>query len=121
VFQIIFNEVSASEMAILPKMLQLELLAEFQMLPENLDDLNSEHFGAVEREGRRLYRYRATDYRLYFERCPQGILVHRVLHRNTLRDFLYRSNLPMDEEDRELSRAGGFWELIQEGENRRSG
>jgi mRNA-degrading endonuclease RelE of RelBE toxin-antitoxin system len=119
VFQIIFNGVSASEMAVLPKDLQLELLAEFQMLPDNLDELDPAHFGAVEREGRRLYRYRATDYRLYFERHPDGILVHRVLHRNTLRDFLYRSNLPLDEEDRELSRAGGFWQLIEEGESHR--
>ena len=31
-FQIIFNELSAAEMAALPKTLQLELLAEFQIL-----------------------------------------------------------------------------------------
>ena len=34
-FQIIFNELSAAEMAALPKMLQLDLLAEFQIMPED--------------------------------------------------------------------------------------
>ena len=33
-FQIIFNQLSAAEMSALPKTLQLALLAEFQILPE---------------------------------------------------------------------------------------
>lgn len=118
-FQIIFNEVSAAEMAVLPKELQLELLAEFQLLPDNVEDLNPEQFGRVQREGRALRRYRAKDYRIYFETHEEGILVHRVLHKNTLRDFLFRSNLPMSEEDEELSKAGGFWKLIEEAEGSR--
>jgi len=118
VFQIIFNEVSASEMAVLPKELQLELLAEFQLLPDSLDDLDPTHFGRVERSGRKLHRYRAREYRIYFERHEKGILVHRVLHKNTLRDFLFRSNLPLTEEDEALSKAGGFWQLIEEAESK---
>lgn len=104
-------------MAVLPKDLQLELLAEFQMLPEDLDRLDPEHFGRMQREGRKLYRYRAKEYRIYFEGHDKGILVHRVLHKNTIRDFLFRSNLPMSEEDEELSKAGGFWKLIEEAED----
>ena len=118
-FQIIFNPVSAAEMAALPKELQLELLAEFQLLPDNLDDLNPDSFGHVERDGRRLMRYRVLDYRIYFDRCEQGLLVHRVLHRNTLRDFLFRSNLPLDEEDAELARTQEFWHYIDEAEKTR--
>ena len=41
-YQIIFNEISAAEIAALPKELQLDLLAEFGCLPENLDDLDPE-------------------------------------------------------------------------------
>ena len=51
-FQIIFNELSAAEMAALPKTLQLELLAEFQILPEDLDNLDASRFGVIRREGR---------------------------------------------------------------------
>ena len=43
-FQIIFNELSAAEMAALPKTLQLDLLAEFQILPEDLDHLDAQPF-----------------------------------------------------------------------------
>jgi len=50
-FQIIFNELSASEMSALPKTLQLDLLAEFQILPEELDHLDHSRFGVLEREG----------------------------------------------------------------------
>lgn len=103
-------------MAALPKELQLDLLMEFQVMPSDLESLNAEHFGSVRRDGRQLRRYRAKDYRIYFEPHPEGILVHRVLHKNTIRDFLFRSNLPMAEEDEALGEAGGFWDLIREAE-----
>lgn len=117
-FQIIFNEISAAEMSRLPTELQLELLSEFEILPQDLEKLDDERFGAMERDGKRLYRYRARDYRIYFEPSPEGITIHRVLHKNTLRDFLYRAKLPMGE-DEQLSKTGGFWELIQEGRDAR--
>ncbi len=117
-FQIVFNELSAAEMAQLPKELQLELLAEFQFLPEDLDKLDPERFGIVEREGKKLHRYRAKDYRIYFERTEEGITVHRVLHKNTIRDFLFRTKLPMAEDD-QLGQSKNFWRLIQEGEKAR--
>ena len=114
----IFNTISAAEMAALPKELQLDLLVEFQVLPEDLDNLDRSLFGTVRRDGRALLRCRAKDYRIYFEKHPDGILVHRVLHKNTIRDFLYRSNLPMDEEDEHLAKEKGFWKLIEEGEKK---
>jgi mRNA-degrading endonuclease RelE of RelBE toxin-antitoxin system len=114
-YQIVFNEISAAEMAAIPQELQLELLAEFQFLPDDLDQLDSKSFGIIEREGKKLYRYRAHDYRIYFERSPEGVLVHRVLHKNTIRDFLFRSKLPMAE-DEQLTRSSEFWRLIEEGE-----
>src|SRR5437762_2640718 len=97
-FQIIFNELSAAEISSLPKKLQLELLAEFQILPEDLDHLDSERFGVIQRKGKKLYRYRAKDYRIYFAKTDEGVTVHRVLHKNTFRDFLFRSKLPVSED-----------------------
>lgn len=116
-FQVIFNSCSAAEMASLPKELQLEILMDFQLLPEDLENLDESRFGKVQREGRLLYRCRAKDYRIYFEPHPQGVLIQRVLHKNTIRDFLFRSNLPVDE-DAQLGQAGGFWKLIEEGEKK---
>jgi len=117
-FQIIFNELSASEMSVLPKGLQLDLLAEFQILPEDLKNLDQSKFGKIEREGKLLYRYRALDYRIYFERTEEGITIHRVLHKNTIRDFLFRTKLPMTEDD-QVGKAKEFWKLIEEGEEAR--
>ena len=101
-------------MAALPKKLQLDLLAEFEILPEDLDRLDAKNFGVIERNGKKLYRYRAKDYRIYFEKTDEGITVHRVLHKNTLRDFLFRSKLP-GPEDRQLESTREFWKLIDEG------
>ncbi len=117
-FQIIFNELSAAEMSALPKMLQLDLLAEFQIMPEDLDHLDARNFGVIERKGKKLYRYRAKDYRIYFEKREEGITIHRVLHKNTFRDFLFRSKLPMAEDD-QLGKTREFWKLIEQGERTR--
>src|SRR5437588_11329488 len=117
-FQITFNELSAVETSALPKKLQLDLRAEFQILPEDLDHLDSKRFGVSEREGKKLYRYRTKDYRIYFERREEGITVHRVLHKNTFRDFLFRTKLPVSE-DAQLGETREFWKLIEQGERTR--
>ena len=117
-FQIIFNQLSAAEISALPKSLQLELLSEFQVLPEDLDRLDPKKFGVIEREGKKLYRYRAKDYRIYFEKSVEGITIHRVLHKNTLKDFLFRSKLSKSE-DAQLGQTREFWKLIEEGEQTR--
>ena len=115
-FQVIFNPISAAEMSALPKDLQLDLLAEFQILPNDFEQLQGEQFGTIRREGRTLHRYRCLDYRIYFEAHTHGIVVHRVLHKNTIRDFLFRSELPMSE-DEQVADAGAFWKLIDEAKN----
>src|SRR6187397_2040171 len=119
-FQIIFNELSAAEMSALSKTMQLSLLSEFQILPADLDHLDDQKFGVIEREGKKLYRYRAKDYRIYFEKTEEGVKVHRVLHKNTLRDFLFRSKLPVSE-DAQLGETREFWKLIEEGERKPKG
>lgn len=116
-FQVIFNPVSAAEMSALPKDLQLDLLAEFQILPSDLDSLDGTDFGTIRRDGRTLHRYRCRDHRIYFEKHPDGILIHRVLHKNTIRDFLFRSKLPMTQDPDQDDLAEGtdqFWKMIQD-------
>src|SRR5881296_4632399 len=100
------------------KALRVELLAQFQILPEDLDHLDSERFGVIQREGKKLYRYRAKDYRIYFAKTDEGVKVHRVLHKNTFRDFLFRTKLPVSE-DAQLGETREFWKLIEQGEKTR--
>lgn len=119
-FQIIFNEISAAEISQLPTLEQLEVLNEFQVRPEDLEGLEEKGdeapFGQIERDGKVLYRYRASDVRIYFEVTEnhESIIVHRVLSKNTLQDFLYRAKLPLGE-DESLAQSKQFWELIEEG------
>ena len=104
-------------MSALPKDLQLDLLTEFQILPEDLNSLDGANFSTIQRDGRTLHRFRCRDHRIYFERHTEGILIHRVLHKNTIRDFLFRSKLPMnDVEDNgdQAETTDQFWKMIQE-------
>ena len=121
-FQVIFNEISAAEISGLDTLAQLELLNQFKVRQEDLDKLNAgdadSAFGAIERKGQKLYRYRSKDFRIYFEVKDDNVIVHRVLNRNTFQDFLFRSKLPLSE-DEALGESKHFWKLIEEGENAR--
>ena len=111
-FQIIFNPLSTAELAKMPKELQLFILGEFRGLPHEILKNDLERYGKLERNGKTLHRFRLGDYRLYFERHELGIVVSRILSRNSLKDFLFRSSLPIGE-DQALEENPKFWELIE--------
>src|SRR5271154_1562450 len=111
-FQIIFNPTSAAELARMPKELQLHILGEFRGLPQQVMQTELDEFGKLERAGRTLHRFRVDDYRVYFERHDLGLVVHRILSRHTLKDFLFRSGLKTPE-DEALQENPKFWELIE--------
>lgn len=114
--QIVFNQISAAELSRLDTLAQLDLLNEFKVDEAMLADIGQrEEFGKIERDGRILYRYRAREHRLYFEVRGGQVIVHRLLHKNTLDDFLFRSKLPVSE-DEALGQSKTFWKLIEEGE-----
>ena len=118
-FQIIFNPTSAAELSKMPRDLQLNILGEFRGLPKEVMKTDLERFGKLERNGKTLHRFRLGDYRIYFERHELGIVVHRILSRNSLKDFLFRSSLPM-REDEALQENPRFWELIEAARSARS-
>src|SRR6266576_3159553 len=111
-FQIIYKPTSAAELAKMPKELQLHILGEFRGLPQEVMSTDLERFGKLERNGKVLHRFRIGDYRIYFERHELGVVVHRILSKNTLKDFLFRSSLPL-REDEALQENPKFWELIE--------
>ena len=111
-FQIIFTPAGAAELARMPKDLQLQILGDFRGLPQQVIGTELDDFGKLERGGRTLHRFRVGDYRVYFERHELGVLVHRILSRHTLKDFLYRSGLKV-QEDEALEQNPKFWEMIE--------
>lgn len=116
--QIVFNEISAAELSGLDTLEQLELIEEFKVGEEDLANLDGERFGKLERDGILLYRYRSNDFRFYFEVKQGCVIVHRVLHKGTFSDFLFRSKMPLAE-DEALANSKHFWKLIDEGRNAR--
>ncbi len=119
-FQIIFNPLSAKELARMPKELQLDILGDFRGFPQDMRSADIERFGKLERKGKKLYRYRLGDYRVYFERSELGVVIHRILNRNTLKDFLFRSSLPTGE-DEALEQNPKFWDLMDTKQLQESG
>ncbi|HEY0548528.1 MAG TPA: hypothetical protein VGF13_02940 [Verrucomicrobiae bacterium] len=111
-FQIIFNPTSAAELSRMPKDFQLDILGEFRGLPQEVMTTELERFGKLERTGKVMHRFRIGDYRIYFERHELGVVVHRILNKNTLKDFLFRSSLPLGE-DEALQENPKFWDLIE--------
>ena len=115
VMQIVFNEISAAELSQLPTQVQFQLLETMNIQPSDLEgDTLVKRFGVLERGPTKLYRCRAGDYRIYFAVEGGDVRVHRVLHKGTLADFLFRSNLPVGE-DEALAQSKHFWKLIDEG------
>lgn len=113
--QIVFNEISAAELSRLPVQVQFQLLEALNIQPDGLDDeALAARFGVLERHGKKLYRCRAGEYRIYFAVQDGMVRIHRVVHKNTFQDFLVRSNLA-GEEDAALAQSKNFWQLIDEG------
>ncbi|MGJ8726292.1 MAG: type II toxin-antitoxin system RelE family toxin [Roseibacillus sp.] len=113
--QIVFNEISAAEISQLDTLAQLQIFDEFQVSPQDLENLDGEKFGKLDRDGKSLYRFRSDDWRFYFEVADNKVIVHRVLHKGSLTDFLYRSKI--SSEDEALADSKHFWNLIDEGRN----
>ena len=116
--QIVFNEISAAELSRLPTQTQFALLEALNIQPDDVEQEArlTKRFGVLTHGKSRLYRCRAGDHRIYFAVEGSHVKVHRVLHKNTLQDFLFRSNLGSAGEDEALGEAKGFWKLIEDGE-----
>ncbi len=115
--QIVFNKISAAELSAIPADHQLQLLGAFQVDEKALlEASDTKNFGIVEYKGKKLYRFRNADYRVYFSvEDDSTVVVQRVLNANTLRDFLFRAQIGSTE-DQQLSNSRSFWKLIEEGE-----
>jgi mRNA-degrading endonuclease RelE of RelBE toxin-antitoxin system len=109
--QIIFSPVSAKEMAAMSRPLQIELIDGFQVMPQDFEHAD-EKFGQLTRGGKRIYRYRVKDYRIYFEKHDGVIRVLCILDKNSLKDFFFRSKLPISE-DKLLQDNPKFWQLLE--------
>lgn len=113
--QIVFNEISAAEISQLDTLAQLQIFDDFKVTSQDLEELDGDKFGKLIRDGKTLHRFRSDDWRFYFEVVDNKVIVHRVLHKGSFSDFLYRSKI--SSEDEALADSKHFWNLIEEGRN----
>ena len=111
--QIVLSDSATAELTQLDKLSQLEIVTEFSRLRKEPTESGKGEISAIQKEGRTIYRCRFKDYRIYFEKNDDQLVVHHVLHGNTLRDFFVRSNLDVQNAD-EFKESAKFWKFIEQ-------
>jgi mRNA-degrading endonuclease RelE of RelBE toxin-antitoxin system len=109
--QIVLSDSASEELSQIDKLEQLEIVSEFSRLRKDPIEGKGE-IGKIRKGNRTIYRGRYKDYRIYFEKQADQIIVHHVLHGNTLRDFFVRSNLDV-QNDEEFENSAKFWKFIE--------
>jgi hypothetical protein len=95
------------------KLDQLEIVAEFSRLRKSSIKPGDEGVSEIQKGDRTIYRCRYKDYRIYFEKKGDQLVVHHVLHGNTMKDFFVRSNLDV-QNDEAFEESAKFWKFIEQ-------
>lgn len=109
--QIVLSDSASADLTQMNKLEQLDVVAQFSRLRRNPIVPKKEGIGEIRKGNRILYRYRYKDYRIYFEKREDQLVVHHVLPGNTLKDFFVRSNLDI-QNDEEFEKSAKFWKFI---------
>lgn len=112
-YQLSFSEQSLNEIGKLSKEQQLQLVSEISEVVSNAfknDDKTVEKF---QRDGMTFYRLKVRDYRVYVERQDVNKAhCHYVLPQHTFSDFLFRSKLPVTDEQM-IEQNSSFWKYLE--------
>ena len=111
-FQVTFSDQALSELRKLSTLEQLEVLAPLSNLTEKQLLAPREPLGAFTREGKEMFRIRSGEHRIYFERLGDSLKTTCILHKNTLTDFIYRTKLPIKEEQL-IEQSSSFWKYLE--------
>jgi mRNA-degrading endonuclease RelE of RelBE toxin-antitoxin system len=111
--QIVLSDSATTDLSQLDKLDQLEIVAEFSRLRKDPIKPGIGDIGEIQKGDRTIYRCRYKDYRIYFEKKEDQLVVHHVLHGNTLRDFFVRSNLDV-QNDEAFEESAKFWKFIEQ-------
>ena len=111
-FQVNFSNQSMSELNRLPLDEQLLLVEQISSITSEQIAHPREPLGKFNRGGITYYRLRAGEFRLYFQVENENLFSHYILHRNTLTDFLFRTNLPVTEEQM-VEQHQSFWRYLE--------
>ena len=111
-FQVTFSEQCLVELNKLDTLEQMEVVSPLTDLTEAQLLSPKEPLGLFSREGKNIYRLRTGEYRLYFERTSEELHTLCILHKNTLTDFIFRTKLPISEEQL-IEQDTSFWKYLE--------
>ena len=111
-FQVTFSDQCLGELRKIDTLEQLEVIEPLSQLTEQQLAPPKDPLGSFTRGKKTIYRIRSGDYRLYFERS--GITLHTIciLHKNSLTDFIFRTKLPISEEQL-IEQHSSFWKYLE--------
>lgn len=111
-YQLTFSEQSLGELNKLDKLEQLKVISPLSELSSSQLSNPKEPLGKFSRGGKTLYRLRSGEFRLYFE--IEGSTLHTIciLHKNSLTDFIFRTKLPISE-DQLVEQHSSFWKYLE--------
>ena len=111
-YQVTFSEQSMRELNRLDKLAQLVVIEPISRLtPEDLANPR-EPLGRFSRSGKTLYRLRSGDFRFYFEVSADTIHTHYILQKDSLEDFLFRTKMPVSEQQL-FEQHSKFWKYLE--------
>jgi mRNA-degrading endonuclease RelE of RelBE toxin-antitoxin system len=111
-FQVNFSDQSMSELNKLDKLAQMELITPLGALTAGELAHPREPLGRFNRGDHTFYRLRSGDYRIYFTVKGDSLHTHCILHRNSLTDFVFRTKLPVTEEQL-VEQHTSFWKYLE--------
>ncbi len=112
IYEVTFSDQSLSElnkMEIDKQMTLIETIG--KITPTNIKNPKGP-LGRFNRNGKTYYRLRAGEFRFYFEIKNENLLTQYILHKNTLTDFIFRSKLPLTEDQLEEQHQS-FWKYLE--------
>ncbi len=111
-YQVTFSEQSMRELNRLDKLAQLALIEPISRLTAaELADPH-EPLGRFSRAGKVFYRLRSGDFRFYFELRGDTIHTQYILQKDSLEDFLFRTKLPVSEQQL-FEQHSKFWRYLE--------
>lgn len=111
-FQVTFSDQSINELNKLDKLAQIGVIGPLGGLTAADLAHPREPLGRFSRGDKVYYRLRSGDYRIYFTVRGDELHTHCILHRNTLTDFVFRTKLPITEEQL-VEQHTSFWKYLE--------
>lgn len=112
-YQVTFSEQAMHELGKLDTREQMQLIEPISNLTANDLARPREPVGKFNRGGKIFFRLRSGDFRVYFEiQDSDTLYCEYILHKNTLTDFVFRTGLPVSEEQL-LEQYDSFWKYLE--------